>query len=63
MANPSPSGNGETRGIQDWQDVPATNASRPARSAANGARWPAKDFKPDDRQATGDTNPEGRWPI
>jgi hypothetical protein len=64
MASPQPSGNGETRTLADMEDTQGGLPLRPVRSAANSARFSGdlRNFKPTDKSADGDTNPEGMFP-
>lgn len=57
MANPQPSGNGETRGLGDVQRAGTPLPSRPQRAQANDARNPAHSTKPDTSHADGSLDP------
>lgn len=57
MANPQPSGNGETRTLADAQRAGTPLPSRPARAAANNAANPSRSTKPDASHADGSLRP------
>ena len=51
MSNPQPTGTGEQRGLGDAQQAGTPLPSRPARSAANDARYAIRDDCADTTEA------------